>query len=309
MDHNRLSSMRDKLQKRYGIDVVRDVVLSPDNTIVTFLDAQTDEKPKLEVVSGSLTQIGLEDTDEILLSQILACFDGHNAYAEISGKKEHFQAVFKEFHDFDSRPNVTFPIRTNKGRYWIRVTIFPVPETNRLYAAFIVDVTSFLLGEEELFRKTHRDALTGVFNKYTLDYHYGLRYQFDNFHVMFLDLDNFKDLNDSQGHPCGNRFLSKFAAVLKSYQSEYNLFYRIGGDEFVGLFFDDSQAIKDVAKSIINDTRQLAQEASCDTLSVSIGIVKAEQRDDVIRKADNLLYQVKAEGKDRCMFKLESELD
>ena len=302
------SEMQKKLKDKYDIDVVRDLILSPDNKIFMFAHVKDTKAIDLEVVHGSLTRIGLEETPSITVEALLSYFDDDNAYAEVSGKQEHYKAVREEIYDFDNRPNVTFPIRNAKGRYWIRVTIFSIDKASQLYSIFITDVTPYLQEEEKMFRKTHLDSLTGVLNKYTLDFHYGERYQMDDFHVMFLDLDNFKELNDAKGHPFGDRFLKDFADIIRGYDSDYNRFYRIGGDEFVGLFFDDSYKIKRIAQTIIDKTRALALAASFENVSVSIGIVKAEAREDVILKADNLLYKAKASGKNKYLFKHESEL-
>ena len=138
-----------------------------------------------------------------------------------------------------------------------------------------------------------------------MDFHYGKRYLWKDFHVVYLDLDNFKVVNDTYGHRTGNEYLIMFSNVLKKYTSEYNHFYRIGGDEFVGLFFETEAFMKDLAKKLLMETHEIRLENISMKVTVSIGIVKATQSDDVIRKADDLLYRVKASGKNNYMYENE----
>ncbi len=124
-----------------------------------------------------------------------------------------------------------------------------------------------------------------------------------------MDIDDFKQLNDTLGHPQGNAFLVDFAELLETYESGFNRFYRIGGDEFVGLFFKKPEAIKAIASEIIKKTQTLSRDKYFTNTSVSIGIVKAEERDDIIGKADKLLYRIKENGKNRYLYELESNIE
>lgn len=297
-----------QLFNEFGIDWIHDVLLSQDNVVILVAHVEANQPFQMKLVHGLLTRIGFDDVPSITLDEILSHFDGNNAYAEIGGRKEHYAAVYDLTHDLVKRPVVTFPILTPQGRFWIRMVMYPITKAVNLYSVFISDVTANLVEEESVFRKTHRDSLTTVFNKYALDYHYGLRYQFEDFHVIYLDLDNFKEVNDTRGHPFGDAFLHQFALILRKYEHDYNLFYRIGGDEFVGLFFGTSHDILTVAQSIVFETQQLSQQEQVPQVSVSMGIVRAEQRDDVIRKADQLLYEAKMTGKNQILFRNESEI-
>lgn len=127
-----------------------------------------------------------------------------------------------------------------------------------------------------------------------------------DFHVMYLDLDDFKPINDRHGHALGNEYLMAFANILKSYQQGYNQFYRMGGDEFVGLFWGSDEDIKTIAKSIIHETQMIKFPPDERGITVSIGIMKATKRHDVIRKADKILYDVKNKGKNRFEYVVEA---
>ena len=100
-------------------------------------------------------------------------------------------------------------------------------------------------------------------------------------------------------------FLILFSQILKELESEYNRFYRLGGDEFVGLFFEDEKTVKHIAESIISKTKKIHSDKFHKTASVSIGIVKAVQAEDLIRKADEVLYKVKNAGKNHYLYEIE----
>ncbi|MFH5881060.1 GGDEF domain-containing protein [Liberiplasma polymorphum] len=308
MNTNHFNLMKEKLLKEYNLDLISDVVLSPKNQIILFSDVKDRKNIKLELISGSLEIIGLDAASELCLNDLLATFDYNNSYALVSGEIEYFKAVKDEILEFDSEPNVTFPIITKKGKHWIRFTVIPLVNHPNLITVFITDVSKYLIEDESLFHKTHHDSLTNLFNKYTLDYHYGERYQFDNFHVLFLDLDNFKEVNDVMGHQIGDRYLKDFSDILKQYESNYSRFYRIGGDEFVGLFFQETKNILSITNEILVKTNELSIKYKTTKLSVSIGVVKADSRDDVIRKADKLLYKAKELGKNQFVFEEEKNI-
>ena len=104
----------------------------------------------------------------------------------------------------------------NGKRIWLSVEITPYKEFGDLVIYTIKDRTE-LMTEEQKWLRAHTDSLTGLFNKYTLDYHYGIRSHRDPLHVIYLDIDNFKDVNDTYGHYAGDSTLIRFANILKSH--------------------------------------------------------------------------------------------
>ena len=180
-----------ELNDQYKLDGIVDVLLLRDDRVVLYADI-TKSPITLQVVSGSLSNIGYDDNKAIHLKEFFASFDHFNKYAEVAGIEEYYNGIHQKIVDFKTPSNVSFPIVTNNGRFWIRMNSVPIKNNSNLIAFYITDVTQYLIDEEMLFDKTHRDSLTQLFNKYTLDYHFGVRYKNDDFHVFFLDLDNFK---------------------------------------------------------------------------------------------------------------------
>jgi diguanylate cyclase (GGDEF)-like protein len=103
----------------------------------------------------------------------------------------------------------------------------------------------------------------------------------------------------------GDQCLVAFSTILKSHTNETNLFYRNGGDEFVGLLFGKEPDIRRMAEDILIQVRNIKSPLSQTPLSVSIGIVQAKMRQDVIRKADMLLYKAKRLGKNQYIYEIE----
>jgi diguanylate cyclase (GGDEF)-like protein/PAS domain S-box-containing protein len=124
--------------------------------------------------------------------------------------------------------------------------------------------------------------------------------------LMYLDLDNFKPVNDSLGHERGDAVLKALADILRVRTRETDLIARIGGDEFA-VWFDDADG--DVAEmrgeQVISAMRELALEMSASKdkpLNVSVGIAvfdfkSGETPDALIVRADTAMYTAKNAGK------------
>jgi diguanylate cyclase (GGDEF)-like protein len=125
--------------------------------------------------------------------------------------------------------------------------------------------------------------------------------------VLFLDLDNFKDINDTLGHAAGDQLLARVAARLVSAIRQEDTVGRLGGDEFVVLAEGASLAAgaEMVAERILEVMATPFEIAGSDaplTVTVSIGIAEGRRAtpDELLRDADVALYQAKAAGK-RCV--------
>lgn len=291
-----------KLKESYNVDLINDVLLLRKNRVTLYADTSNLEKVEMQVIAGDLCDIGLADKEIIYLDEVLNKFDINNKYGEVSGKIEFKNDIINQILDFSREINVTFPIISDNKRFWLRLNTLPIESEFKLNVFFFTNVTQYVVEEEMMFEKTHKDSLTNLFNKYTLDFHYGKRFKDDNFHVMYFDLDDFKNINDTEGHNVGNDFLVAFANVLLSHGKGNSLFYRIGGDEFVSLQFDTTENVISTAKKIIEETQSIRVMGSDSSITTSIGVIKATKADDLIRKADKLLYQAKRTGKNRFVF-------
>jgi diguanylate cyclase (GGDEF)-like protein len=119
--------------------------------------------------------------------------------------------------------------------------------------------------------------------------------------LMMIDLDHFKAINDTYGHPTGDRLLVEFAAKVRPLLREADQLGRHGGEEFVVLLPDTVLTEAIVVAQRILDTCTLTGEGPSHTVSVGITInrVDDDSVDALLLRADTALYQAKAKGRNR----------
>jgi diguanylate cyclase (GGDEF)-like protein/PAS domain S-box-containing protein len=122
--------------------------------------------------------------------------------------------------------------------------------------------------------------------------------------VLYLDLDRFKDVNDSLGHAAGDALLKDFARRLRASVRAADTVARFGGDEFVVLLEDvkDPQHAARVAEKIVRASREpLRVEGRALVATVSVGVALGDAgstEQELLKRADEALYQAKAAGRD-----------
>ncbi|MBN1521339.1 MAG: GGDEF domain-containing protein [Candidatus Aureabacteria bacterium] len=133
------------------------------------------------------------------------------------------------------------------------------------------------------------------------------------FTIIYIDVDNFKSVNDSKGHEAGDILLKQIADELRSNTRKTDTIARIGGDEFAGLFPETDYA---AAKSMLNKVfSQLVKTMNRSGYSVtfSIGAVTFDKPrktvHEMVRAADNLMYAAKKDGKNNIVHKKWAEKD
>lgn len=181
-----------------------------------------------------------------------------------------------------------------------------------VHGAVIVfrDVTERLKAKQELFHHAYYDALTNLPNRSLfmdrLQHVIDLNKRHSNckYAVLFVDLDRFKIVNDSLGHPIGDQLLITTAKRLENCLRPTDTVARFGGDEFAILLEQVSglEMACQLAQRINCELSPPFQLGNCDIFnSASIGIVEGreqyEKAEDLIRDADIAMYQAKASGK------------
>ena len=182
-------------------------------------------------------------------------------------------------------------------------------------AGSLTDITDRKYAEEKLLHDAFFDLLTGLPNRALFMDHLGLaverakRRMDYQFAVLFLDLDRFKDVNDSLGHSVGDELLIAVARKLESRLRSTDTVARFGGDEFVILLDDiqDMQNAVQVADWILDEfSAPLTIKSREVFINTSIGIVHSEigynRADEILRDADIAMYNAKAHGKGRYMI-------
>jgi diguanylate cyclase (GGDEF)-like protein/PAS domain S-box-containing protein len=187
------------------------------------------------------------------------------------------------------------------------------------YVGTFTDVTSRKKAEEEIMNLAFFDPLTGLPNRRLLldrlkqaiasstrSTRHGA--------LLFLDLDNFKTLNDTRGHDIGDLLLQQVASRLVTCVREGDTVARIGGDEFVVMLEDLSENMLEAANQTeivgekilvtLNQVYHLANCAHHNTPSIGVTLFVEHQGsiDDLMKRADLAMYQAKAAGRNTLRF-------
>jgi len=156
------------------------------------------------------------------------------------------------------------------------------------------------------------DALTGVFNrrKFDMQLHQEVsranRMTTGTLACGFIDLDNFKQINDTYGHPVGDLVLKHIGRSIESCLRDYDLCARYGGDEFVILVPDhepiDKEELEAIGKRILESVSEFSMPEKEELkVTVSIGIAiqpnNSVRAESLLKQADEALYKAKHAGK------------
>ena len=157
------------------------------------------------------------------------------------------------------------------------------------------------------------DALTKIKNRRSMydtgNYQFFMARKHDHeFTVLLLDIDFFKGVNDSYGHPAGDELLRQFTEAITRNIRETDSFYRYGGEEFV-LILDRTRKVDAyrIAEKLLDIIRDMDFELVGNNIriTVSAGLVQYSDNfrdfDQMIMYADNALYKAKREGRDRIV--------
>lgn len=186
------------------------------------------------------------------------------------------------------------------------------------YVGVLTDLSQLKTIEQKLDHLVHHDILTDLPNRLMMQVR--LAAALERAHrsphrlaVLFLDLDRFKDVNDSFGHPSGDVLLVEVAKRLRKRLREEDLLARIGGDEFIALLEDieSPDQAATVARSLIDQLLQpFFIDGNAVFIGVSIGISlypdDAGNATELIQHADAALYQAKQEGRNTYRFHTEA---
>ncbi|PXW88261.1 PAS domain S-box-containing protein/diguanylate cyclase (GGDEF)-like protein [Nitrosomonas sp. Nm84] len=187
------------------------------------------------------------------------------------------------------------------------------------YVGVFTDITQVKESEERLMRIAHYDPLTGLPNRLLVQsrlHHAIERAQRHNYRLatLYLDLDRFKNVNDSLGHPIGDELLIMLASRLKKRLREEDTLARLGGDEFLLVLENirDPSEPTTVAKTLINllTTPFTLPSGHEIFINASIGISvfpdDASSVTELIQHADMAMYLAKQEGRNTYRYHTEA---
>lgn len=275
----------------------------------------TDSNANILMVNKAFTQLEGYSAEEIL---------GKNPKILNSGKhdKNYFANMYNTLRETGVFQNEIWNRRKDGGIHPGILSITAVKNgKNKVthYVSVFTDITSLKNTEERLAFLANHDALTGLPNRMMLISHIshaveGAKRSGKQIALLLLDLDRFKNINDSFGHVAGDDLLQQLSARLKARLRGKDMIARLGGDEFVVLLEDVTQpeyAAK-VAEDIIATVEEpwLLHNHSEVYVGTSIGISlypdHGDSALDLLKHADAALYQAKGSGRGVAKYYSES---
>jgi diguanylate cyclase (GGDEF)-like protein/PAS domain S-box-containing protein len=271
----------------------------------------TNAEGQLTYISESVCKILGRDVSDLLGSSMLELF-----YPPQRGDEQQrtLPFILTKQTKFDDLP---LQARTNDAEIWWAVSgrAYHDASGNFLgYRGSGHDITAQRQSAQDNSRLATYDALTGLLNRFrmaklletTLT---AFKAQQRSCAVMLIDLDRFKQVNDTLGHPAGDQLLKQVAERLVKVVGNREKVSRLGGDEFQIILqdTDDRGALGDMAADIIDSLSQPYSIDGCRCIiGASIGIAVSPfdgfTSEDIIRNADLALYAAKGSGRGRFRF-------
>ena len=180
----------------------------------------------------------------------------------------------------------------------------------------LLDTHDQMMRAQEYRQRAERDGLTDVFNQQAameqIEQHIRDSADREPGALLFIDIDDFKLINDTYGHPIGDKVLQHLARYLKTSFRDGDVVSRFGGDEFLVFLpnMKDGTRLRQMAAQLEKDAFSEFCEVSAEgkrvrpTLSIGIVCVNDAEEgiDELYRKVDHALYEAKRKGKDQAFF-------
>lgn len=204
-----------------------------------------------------------------------------------------------------------FKINSRNGKLlWLKATITKIfnQQTKALYhIAMIEDISELHDMNEKLKQMAHHDYLTGLSNKFAFEHHLSDAVNNAQTGVLFyMDLDNFKVINDTAGHAAGDQALTEVAQVLRLSFRKNDFVARIGGDEFAAFVGNIDLQVAQKIKSGINkaiEQHLITYQGQTFHIGISIGLAQMDHdtisSKQLMLQADTAAYEAKSLKKQR----------
>ena len=270
----------------------------------------TDKNQIITSVNPAFTQITGYTADEVM---------GKHPTVLSSGIQEasFYQAMWKRILDHGNWQGELWNSRKNGETYPELLTISQVKDTLGEvvhYIGVFSDITLMKKTQQQLEFMAHHDPLTKLPNRLLLEARLGHAIEWarrDAFKiaVLFMDLDQFKEINDTFGHSVGDLILQEVAVRFRGLLREKDTVARIGGDEFVIVLeeYEDLLYLEQVVKRVLELFKEpfLVNERSFNlTCSVGISLYPNDGKDieTLIKNADAAMYKAKESGRNTYTF-------
>jgi diguanylate cyclase (GGDEF)-like protein/PAS domain S-box-containing protein len=207
-------------------------------------------------------------------------------------------------------------IREDHHEHWVegKFALYRKQDQVQGVRGVLRDVTEAHMQEKRISHMAMHDALTGLPNRMYLDDRINEAIEHaditgSKFALLFIDLDNFKRINDLHGHKMGDQLLVSVSAILRSNLRETDVLARWGGDEFVVLlpFPHDAEVTRRIAGELMRQLQGGLEKQCSDTfVTLSIGIAvypdDADSGEALLVQADKALFYAKSQGRNNIQM-------
>lgn len=223
----------------------------------------------------------------------------------------HLQSVLKKGEIWRGQVR---SLKKNGQPFWVDATIIPLFDVEgRIYQmlSILFDITDRKEMEEQLHHMAYHDPLTNLPNRRMMVKHFRemeakSNRTGDQVAVLYIDGDNFKEINDRHGHEIGDEFIHQFARALERSIRKHDVAARIGGDEFLILLpgisaINSRSQIENIISRIqqtLKDGWAIDAQHFSPTCSIGSALYPENGSDfeELIQKADHALYEAKKKG-------------
>lgn len=230
-----------------------------------------------------------------------------------SEEKEELIEILNDLREKNDYKELELRVLNSEGKpRWCKIRANAVHNRRNVIVKIfgeIKDINEEKKQKENLINAASRDSLTNLLNTSTVNEmveEYLKNRKIDNVcAVIYIDIDDFKDVNDTYGHIIGDEVLKKVAIALTEVEKDNSIVGRIGGDEFF-MFVKNFKTDKadEFAEKICNGIRNIKIKKDENFyLSASVGVAICSKMGmtpiDLYERADQALYEAKQEGKDQ----------
>lgn len=297
---------------------IRGIALTPEDAV---LEQEQKQERALEILSGHAYKILRTNEDNYIASakQVLG--------QQTRNNQNHAQTVFRDVYlKFETGVAVLIvlvlliciilwklviaPLKMY-GKSIVKGEIFPVvgaKELQELATTYNKVYQENLVAQKLIRHEAEHDALTDALNRGAFDKILSIYEQGDSsFAMIMVDVDVFKQVNDTYGHSVGDKILVKVADNLQREFRSIDYICRIGGDEFAIVMVDVGSDLKEVVREKIAQVNENLSNPTdgLPAVSLSVGVAFSDREnpgDSIFKDADKALYKVKNSGRNNCGF-------
>ena len=227
--------------------------------------------------------------------------------------KKFYEHLWQTVLNGKTYQNTLINKRKDGSLYYDEKTISPIKDENgkvRYFVSTSRDITQRVALEKELQKLATKDALTGIYNRYKMtllienEIKRAKRYD-ASFSLLMLDIDKFKNVNDTYGHDVGDYVLQELSRIVLKTIRKTDSFGRWGGEEFMLLApHTNAEQAVELAQKIRKNIEEHPFE-HVEKITVSIGVtqyINDEKETSLLKRVDQALYEAKANGRNQVVF-------